>query len=56
MRKGWFINVYALKGYAWSLSNCECECDKSFDVSDYLDDESCKCRKRLIDKLADERY
>ena len=25
------------KGYAWNPSNCECECDKSFDVVEYLD-------------------
>ena len=41
------------KGYAWNLSNCECECDKSCDVGEYLDYENCKCRKKLVDKLAD---
>ena len=38
------------KGYAWNPSNCECECDKSCDFGEYLDYESCKCRKRLVDK------
>ena len=42
------------KGYAWNPSNCECECDKSCDVGEYLDYENCKCRKRLVNKLADE--
>ena len=42
------------KGYTWNPSNCECECDKSRDISEYLDYESCKYRKRLIDKLVDE--
>ena len=28
---------------------CECECDKSCDVGEYLDCESCKCRKILTD-------
>ena len=42
------------KGYAWNPSNCECECDKSCDIGEYLDYESCKCRKRLGDKLIDE--
>ena len=42
------------KGYAWNPSNCECECDKSFDIVEYLDYENCKCRKRLVDKLVDE--
>ena len=42
------------KGYAWSPNNCEFECDKSYDVGEYLDYENCKCRKRLIDKLVDE--
>ena len=42
------------KGYIWGLSNCECECDKSRAVGEYLDYESCKCRKRLVDKLVGE--
>ena len=35
-------------------SNCECKCDKSCDVGDYLDYENFKCRKKLVDKLAEE--
>ena len=35
-------------------SNCECECDKSCDVGEYLDFENCKCRKKLVDKLVEE--
>ena len=42
------------KGYIWNLSNCECECDKSCDFGEYVDYESCKCRKRLVGKLVDE--
>ena len=42
------------KGYASNPINCECECDKSWDVGEYLDYENCKYRKRLIDKLVDE--
>ena len=42
------------KGCAWNPSNCECECDKSCDVGEYLEYENSKCRKRLVDKLADE--
>ena len=42
------------KGYAWNPSNCECQCDKTCNVGEYLDYENCKCRKRLVDKLADE--
>ena len=41
------------KGYAWNPSNCECECDKSCDVGEYLDYENCKCRKRSVNKLVD---
>ena len=40
------------KGFIWNSSNCECECEKSCDVGEYL--ENCKCRKRLIDKLVEE--
>ena len=35
-------------------SNCECECDKSCNVGEYLDCEICKCRNRLVDKLVEE--
>ena len=35
-------------------SNCECECYKSWDFGEYLDYESCKGRKRLVDKLVEE--
>ena len=41
------------RGYAWNPSNCEYECDKSCDVGEYLDYQSCKCRKRLVDKLVE---
>ena len=42
------------KGFVWNPSNCECECDKSCDVGEYLDYENWKCRKKLVDKLVDE--
>ena len=42
------------KGYIWNPSNCECECDKSCDVGEYLDYSSCKCRKKLVDRLIEE--
>ena len=42
------------KGFIWNPSSCECECDKSCDVREYLDYASCTCRKRLIDKLGEE--
>ena len=42
------------KGYAWNPSNCKCECYKSCDIGEYLDYESCICRKKLVDKLINE--
>ena len=42
------------KGFIWNPSNCECECDKSYDVGEYLDYKNCKCKKRIIDKLVEE--
>ena len=33
---------------------CECECDKSCNIGEYLDYLSCKCRKKLIDSLVEE--
>ena len=42
------------KGFIWNPNNCECECDKSCDIGEYLDCSNCKCRKKLIDKLVEE--
>ena len=30
-----------------------CECDKSYDVGEYLDYDNCKCTKKLVDELVD---
>ena len=42
------------KGFIWNPSNCECECDKSCNIGEYLDYKNSNCRKRIIDKLVDE--
>ena len=42
------------KGFIWNPSNCDCECDKRFDVGEYIDYENCKGRKKLVDKLVEE--
>ena len=42
------------KGFIWNPSNCECECDKSCDVGEYVDYENCRCRKKIVDKLVEE--
>ena len=34
--------------------NCECECDKTCDLGEYLIYSNCKCRKKLVDKLVEE--
>ena len=36
------------KGFIWNPSNCECGCDKSCNIGEYLDYSSCKCRKRSV--------
>ena len=41
------------KELIWNPNNCKCECDKSCDVREYLHYENCKCRKKLVDKLAE---
>ena len=43
------------EGFILNTCNCECECDKSCDVGEYLEYENCKCRERLVDKLTEER-
>ena len=40
--------------FIWNPSNCECECDKSCEIGEYLDYKNCKCRKILVDKLVEE--
>ena len=49
----WLIKVYVIRDtwFIWNPSNCESECDQSFDTGEYSDHENCKCRKKLVDKL-----
>ena len=47
------IKVYD-KGFILSPSNCECECDKSCGIGEYLDYSNCKCGKKLVDPLVEE--
>ena len=42
------------KGFIWGPSNFECECDKSCAIGRFLDYENCKCRKKIVDQLAEE--
>ena len=42
------------KGFIWNPSNCECECDKSCDIGEYLDYKNCVCRNSIVDKLVAE--
>ena len=42
------------KRFIWNPRNCEYECEKSYDVGEYLDYENCKCWKLLVDKLVEE--
>ena len=42
------------KASIWNPSNCEYECNKACDFSDYLDYKNCTCKKRLVDKLVEE--
>ena len=42
------------KGFIFNPSNCECECDKSCGIGEYLDYSNCQCRKKLIDPLVEE--
>ena len=34
------------KGFIFNLSNCQCECDKSCNTSQYLDYSDCKSVKK----------
>ena len=48
--KNWLIKVYAIEDMLGILSKCECECDKSCDVGEYLNYENYKCKKKVVDK------
>ena len=42
------------KGFIWNPRNCACKSYESCDFGEYLDYKNCKCKKRLINKLAEE--
>ena len=42
------------KGFSWNPSHCECECDKSCGIGEYLDYKGCSRKKCIIDKLVEE--
>ena len=42
------------KGFIWNPSNCECECDNSWNVGEYVDYSDSKYRKKVVDELVEE--
>ena len=42
------------KGLIWNPSNCECECDNSWNVGEYVDYSDSKYRKKVVDELVEE--
>ena len=42
------------KRFFWNPRDCNCECDKSCDVGQYLDYKNCKCRNKIIGELVEE--
>ena len=42
------------RGFIWNPSNCECECDESCGIGEYLNYKSCVCINTSIDQLAEE--
>ena len=43
------------KGFIFNPSNCKCECDKSCNTSQYLDYLDCKCKKKIIDLIVENK-
>ena len=39
------------KGFIWTPSDCECECDKACNLGEYLNYEHCKCRKKCTETV-----
>ena len=42
------------KGSIWNPSNCNCKCDKSCDIKEYLDFKNCKCKRKIVGELIKE--
>ena len=38
------------KGFGWNPNSCDCECDKSCSIGEYLDYKSCVCKNTLVNK------
>ena len=51
--KKWIDKERCDKGFILNPHNCDCECNKSCNVGEYLDYENCKCRKNLVNKLVE---
>ena len=41
------------KGFIWNPSNCNCECDKSCDIGEYLDYKNCKSKRKTVGELVE---
>ena len=35
----------------WNPNTCDCECNKTCKIAEYLDIKNCSCKKRLFCKL-----
>ena len=43
--------INCTKGYTWSPSTCECQCDKWCKLGQYLDHKNCVCKNKLIGRV-----
>ena len=48
------IKEYVIKDLFLNPSNCKCECDRSCNISQYLDYSDFKYKKKLVDLLIEE--
>ena len=42
------------QGFIWNPINCNCECDESYGIGEYLDYKNCKCRRKIVGELLQE--
>ena len=42
------------KGFIWNPSYCNCECDKSCGIGEYVDHKNCKFRQKIAGELVEE--
>ena len=44
------MELFVKKGYMWNSNTCDCQCDKTCEIGEYLDINSCTSKQFVFDK------